>query len=83
MPRAGESGKECLDFAASHGRRVTAIIEPDNGASPMSRVALAKIPDKSFNPIQIGLFGVHAAMFEANPPLDLLQKSRCGGRIGG
>ena len=82
MPRAGESGKECLGFAASNGRRVTAIIEPDNGASPMSRVALAKKPDKSLNPIQIGSFGADAAMFEANPAPDLLQKAGRGGRLG-
>ena len=73
MSRAGESGKECLDFAASNGRRVTAILEPDKGASPRWRLALAKKPDKSFNPIQISLFSADAVMLQANPALDLLQ----------
>ncbi len=66
MPRAGEPGKECLDFAASHGRRVTAIIEPYNGASPRSRVALAKKPDKSLNPIDVSLLGAQAVVLAAN-----------------
>ena len=33
------------------------------------RMALAKIPDKSLNPIQIGLFRPNAVMLEANPAL--------------
>ena len=82
MPRAGEPGTECLDFAASHGRRVTAIMESDKGASPRSRLALAKKPDKSFNPIQIGLFGADAVMLEANPGPYLLQEAGRGDRIG-
>ena len=75
MPRAGEPGKECLDFAASHGHRVTAIIEPDNGATPRSRVALANKPDKSFNSIQIGLSGARAVVSESQAGADLVQQS--------
>ena len=38
-------------------------------------VALAKMPDKSFNPIHVSLLGANAVMLEANPPPNLLQKT--------
>ena len=81
MPRAEESGKECLNFSASHCRRVTATMEPDKGASPRSRVALAKKPDKSSNSIDVCLLGTQTIVLEANLAPYLIQQARCRGRL--
>jgi hypothetical protein len=68
MPRPdrhGQMRQELLDFGGPH----------------VPRVALAKMPDKSFNPIQICLLGTEAVMFEANPAPNLIQQTGRGGRL--
>jgi drug/metabolite transporter (DMT)-like permease len=51
-------------------------------AAPRSpRMTLAKMPDKSFNPIQIRLFGAHAVVQKPNPAADLFKQTGCRTRI--
>ena len=51
------------------------------GGAKVPRVALAKMPDKSFNPIDVCLLGAQAIVFEASLAPDLIQKTRCRARL--
>ena len=51
------------------------------GGAKVPWVALAKIPDKSFNPIDVCLLGAQAIVFEANLAPYLIQKTRCRARL--
>jgi hypothetical protein len=53
----------------------------DLGRAHVTRVTLAKMPDKSFNPIQIGLLGTQAVMQEPYAAANLLQQAGCRPRI--
>ena len=53
----------------------------DLGRPHVPRVALAKMPDKSFNPIQIGLLGTQAVVQKPDAAANLLQQAGCRPRI--
>jgi len=51
------------------------------GGAKLPRVALAKMPDKSFNPIYVSLLGTQAVVLEADLAAYLIQQTGRGGRL--
>ena len=65
LPRHRKMGQELADLGRPH----------------VPRVALAKMPDKSFNPIQISLLGTQAVVQKPYAAANLFQQPGCRPRI--
>ena len=48
----------------------------------VTRMPLARMPNKSFNPIDVSLLGAQTVVLESNLSPDLIQQTRCRASLG-